>query len=77
MKKLFAKYFDKKLIFSKSGFSGFPNSIKLNKKNSKKKISKFLNLKFKKGSRNFDKKNISIDLNWKIININNFINEFK
>jgi asparagine synthase (glutamine-hydrolysing) len=77
LKKLFAKYFDKKLIFSKSGFSGFPNSIKLNKKNAKKRISKFLKLKFKNGSRNFDKKNISRDLNWKIINTNNFLNEFK
>ncbi len=77
LKKLFIKYFDKKLIFPKSGFSGFPNTIKLNKNIAKKKIAKFLNLRFKKGYRNYDQKNMARDLNWKLININNFLNEFK
>ena len=28
LNKIFSKYFDKKLIFKKAGFSGFPNSFK-------------------------------------------------
>ena len=77
LKKLFIKYFNKKLIFPKYGFSGFPNTIKMNKNIAKQKIAKFLNLRFKNLSRNHYKKNELRDLNWKIININSFLNEFK
>ncbi len=75
LKKLFIKYFSKKLIFGKEGFSGFPNdtikkidyevinkSLKL-----KKEILNFNNYDFK------DNKNFKRDIEWKLKNIQNFL----
>ena len=75
LKKLFIKYFSKKLIFTKEGFSGFPNdSIK---KIDYEIINKYL--KLKKESFNFkisnykDNKNFKRDIDWKLKNIENFL----
>ena len=77
LKKLFTKYLDSELIFKKTGFSGFPNSLKINKKKTKKKILNLLDFKFQKFSNYYDQNNFKRDMNWKIINTNNFFNEFK
>ena len=76
LKKIFAKYLDDNLIFKKSGFSGFPNSLKINRKLAKEKISKILNVKFKKVNNYYDQKNFKRDMDWKILNTNFFLNKF-
>ncbi|MDA9077517.1 asparagine synthase-related protein [Candidatus Pelagibacter sp.] len=80
LKKIFSKYFDKKLIFKKAGFSGFPNSLKY--KNNMYPLTrdiiginqKKLN-KYKKSY--YDKNNFLRDMEWKLINTENFLNAFK
>ena len=70
LKKLFIKYFSKKLILPKQGFSGFPNETM-------KKLGKFENFRLKKilkMGKNLDLKKISNnrEVNWKIINLEHF-----
>jgi len=73
LKKLFIKYFSKKLIFKKQGFSGFPNEMAtyLGNKNSYKILKELKLSQFKKGFKKLDKKEI-----WKIINSEFFIRNF-
>lgn len=80
LKKIFCKYFDKKLIFKKSGFSGFPNSLKY--KNDLYPLTRDMIginqkklYKYKKSY--YDKKNFLRDMEWKLINTENFLNAFK
>jgi len=71
LKKLFIKYFDKKMIFKKEGFSGFPEA--LHKKNFE--LNKYLkNIEvLQKSLSYYDQQNYDRDLNWKISNIEIFI----
>jgi len=80
LKKIFSKYFDKKLIFKKAGFSGFPNSLKY--KNNMYPLTRDMIginqkklYKYKKSY--YDKKNFLRDMEWKLINTENFLNAFK
>ncbi len=80
LKKIFSKYFDKKLIFKKAGFSGFPNSLKY--KNDMYPLTRDMIginqkklYKYKKSY--YDKKNFLRDMEWKLINTENFLNAFK
>ena len=77
LKKIFLKYFDKKLIFKKSGFSGFPNSLKIKSKY-KNKVIKFVNYNKnnKKNASYYDINNFNRDLNWKINNVAGFLNAY-
>jgi asparagine synthetase B (glutamine-hydrolysing) len=75
IKKIFSKYLNSKLLFPKSGFSGFAENIKFNKKKSYDHVKNLLKLK-KNKCLYYDKKNKQRDLNWKIINTENFLNEF-
>lgn len=79
LKRLFIKYFSKKLLFPKQGFAGFPNETK-------KKLGEFKNFKIlkilKKNKKKINIKRISKgnkELEWKIINTEQFlrINENK
>lgn len=77
LKKVFCKYFNSRLIFSKQGFSGFPNSL------TKRKIfpltKKIINNNSQKLYSNknyYDVKNLNRDLNWKFINTENFLKYF-
>ena len=74
LKKVFSKYFDKKLVFTKQGFSGFPNSLSKNYKFllTKNIISSKIN-KINKKNNYYDLKNKKRDLNWKLINSENFL----
>lgn len=68
LKKIFIKYFPKNLIFKKSGFSGYPNSLKEKKIFAKSKlINTFLLNK---------NRHIARDLEWKIINTEGFLNKY-
>jgi asparagine synthase (glutamine-hydrolysing) len=71
LKKLFIKYFDKKMIFKKEGFSGFPEA--LHKKNFE--LNKYLKdiEVLQKSLSYYDQQNYDRDLNWKISNIEIFI----
>ena len=72
LKKIYLKYFPKKLVFKKQGFSGYPNEMKryLKYKNYNN-ISKNLDI-------NLDlKKNISRSLEWKLINLELFFEKVK
>ena len=80
LKKIFCKYFHQKLIYVKSGFSGFPNSLRTKKSYyplTNNAIS--INIKKLNKYRNFyyDKKNYFRDMEWKLINNENFLNVFK
>ncbi len=80
LKKIFCKYFDKKLIYKKAGFSGFPNSLKY--KNNKYPLTNDIigiNQKklYKYKKFYYDKKNFLRDMEWKLINTENFLNAFK
>jgi len=70
LKKLFIKYFSKKLIFKKQGFSGFPNEMAsyLGKSRNYKILKELKPSKLKK----INKKEI-----WKIINSEFFIRNFE
>jgi asparagine synthase (glutamine-hydrolysing) len=76
LKKIFLKYFDKKLLFKKSGFSGFPSSIKI--KGSNSIISNLFGLKkhIPQSKFYYDKKNFSRDYQWKLTNIAIFLDVF-
>jgi asparagine synthase (glutamine-hydrolysing) len=79
LKKIFSKYFDKKLIFSKQGFSGFPNALKAKRKKYEltKKVLKIEKSLLLKNIRSYyDKKNKSRDMEWKMINSERFLNIF-
>ena len=66
LKKLFVKYFDKEYVFTKQGFSGFPNEI------NKKSIMKFNHI-IKMFNKSIVKKfKIYKDVEWKFINIDLF-----
>jgi hypothetical protein len=79
LKKIYCKYLSKKLIFSKEGFSGFPNALK--RKNDNYKLTKNL-LKIDKNFllRNirayYDNKNLKRDVEWKLINSEKFFDNF-
>ena len=75
-KKIFIKYFDKRLVFQKSGFSGFPSQIKMNYKNEKEKFEKFFETKFDKNIPYYDKKSYFRDIYWKIVNLSMFFKIF-
>ena len=66
LKKIFSKYFDKKYIYKKQGFSGFPNEI------NKKSMMKFNHIIKMFGKKIVDKFKIYKDIEWKFININLF-----
>ena len=69
------KYFDKRLIFKKSGFSGFPGKVKINNKFIKK-AENLVNLKIniKTNPNYYDKYNFYRDLSWKVKNVAGFLN---
>ena len=75
LKKIFLKYFDKSLIFKKSGFSGFPGNVKIDNKFIKK-TKKFVNLRtnIETNPNYYDKYNFNRDLSWKIKNVAGFLN---
>ena len=78
LKKVFSRYFKENLVFRKQGFSGYPNALQ----NSYKfpLTSKIISTNLKKlyTKRNYyDKKNFNRDLNWKLINSENFIKIFR
>ena len=79
MKKVFCRYFNKKLIFGKQGFSGFPNALK-NKNNNYRLTKKVLkidkNLLLKNIQLYYDNKNLKRDIEWKLINSEKFFNNF-
>ena len=70
LKMIFLKYFNKDLIFKKSGFSGFPNSVKVNKKKYLKILKEKINLSYKKTKKTNKYRR---DINWKIINSAKFL----
>lgn len=80
LKKIFCKHFNKNLIYKKSGFSGFPNTLK-KKNNNYPLTNSLIDISFKKILRNkkkyYDLKNFSRDMEWKLINVENFLNAFK
>jgi asparagine synthase (glutamine-hydrolysing) len=76
LKKLFSKYLSSKLILPKSGFSGFPDVLNLDKKKTYSKVKNLLKLEKNKNYYNFEQKNQRRDLNWKIANTEMFLNEF-
>ncbi len=70
LSKLFIKYFGNNLLFPKQGFSGFPNEINNNLKNSKNyKINKYLKKRI--DSNFYNKQNTQI--RWKISNMESFL----
>ena len=73
LKKLFIKYYPKKLIFKKQGFSGFPNEMAsfLGNYNNFKIFDKFKLYNHKKYLKEFDKKEV-----WKIINSEFFLKSY-
>tara|TARA_Y100000590_G_C15745157_1_gene1021726 strand:+ start:3401 stop:5200 length:1800 start_codon:yes stop_codon:yes gene_type:complete len=79
LKKIFCKYFDKKLIFAKEGFSGFPNALR-NKNDTYSLTKKVLkidkNLLLRNIKLYYDNKNLNRDIEWKLINCEKFFNNF-
>jgi asparagine synthase (glutamine-hydrolysing) len=68
LKKIFLKYFPKKLIFKKQGFSGFPNDTKiLHGKNLFLRTNYLLKTNFNKDSK------ITKELEWKLLNLEFFL----
>lgn len=68
LKKIFSRNLTKNLIFPKSGFSGHPNSIKNFKSFGKNNIlNSVIKMKIKKYSK---------DVEWKVINSENFLNQY-
>ena len=75
LKKIFIKYFDKKLVLEKEGFSGFPEV--LNQNVNFKKIFNFWKYKLKANNLSYyDKNNYNRDKLWKVTNINIFLSKF-
>ena len=72
LKKLFAKYFDKKLILKKEGFSGFPEVFYKMKNDNINKIMSKNNFRHN-NTMYYDQKNYKRDLSWKISNIELFL----
>ena len=72
LKKLFVKYFDKKLILKKEGFSGFPEVFYKKYNDLSKIISK--NEIRNENKNYYDSKKYKRDLSWKISNLALFIN---
>lgn len=73
LKKLFIKYFSKKLIFKKQGFSGFPNEMaSYLGKYTKYEIFK----KLKSDCQKIPFKNFNKKETWKIINSEFFIRSY-
>lgn len=70
LKKIFLRYYSKNLIFKKQGFSGYPNELKPILKDKKFLTIKKLNI-LKKIKLKIDKK-----LEWKLINLQIFIENF-
>ena len=71
LKKLFIKYFDKKLLLKKEGFSGFPEVFY----NRDINLNNFVpNRQIKLENNNYyDKTNYKRDLSWKISNLELFL----
>ena len=68
LKKIFLRYFPKKLIFKKQGFSGFPTDTRvLLKNNLFFRVNKLLSTNFNKNSE------ITRDLEWKLLNLEFFL----
>jgi len=77
LKKIFIKIFNKKLIYKKEGFSGYPNDAKnimkiynFNLTNKFLKINKLIKSKY------YDSKNFKRDLEWKFINTEIFLKKY-
>ena len=69
LKKIFCKYFDKKLIFVKQGFSGFPNALKNKNDNyslTKKVLKIDKNLLLRNIQFYYDSNNLKRDIEWKL-----------
>ena len=75
LKKIFSKHFNKKLIFKKEGFSGFPDSLTKVLKNKDFLITKkLLNINdIKNNLAYYDKKNYKRDIIWKLTNTEFFL----
>jgi asparagine synthetase B (glutamine-hydrolysing) len=80
LKNIFLKYYSKNLIFSKTGFPGYPNHLKKIKdfNNSFPLIKKFLGIiaVSKTDKSYYDKKKYKRDLEWKKINTEIFLEQF-
>ena len=72
LKKLFVKYYDKKLILKKEGFSGFPE-VFYKKYNDLNKIISINEIR-NENKNYYDTKKYKRDLSWKISNLALFIN---
>ena len=70
LKKIFLKYFSKKLIFEKQGFSGYPNELKPILRN--QDLNYLHNFKILHKLNNFDR-----SIEWKIINLKIFFENNK
>jgi asparagine synthase (glutamine-hydrolysing) len=77
LKKIFINIFNKKLIYKKQGFPGYPNDVRgimkiynYNLTNKFLKIEKLLKTKY------YDSKNFIRDLEWKFINMEIFLKKF-
>ncbi len=79
LKKIFSKYLDKKLIFPKEGFSGFPNSLRRKSQNyylTKKLLKVDKKMLLKNINKYYDVKNLNRDVEWKLINTEKFLSNF-
>ncbi len=66
LKNLFSRYFNRKFIYEKQGFSGFPNEVKYYSKIRYGYVKKLL------GKKNFTKYKLKRDFEWKFINLELF-----
>ena len=72
LKKVYLKYFPKKLLLNKQGFAGFPNEIHTYLPKKKISINNIINKKFFKTKNAYDR-----DLDWKILNSKFFLKKFE
>ena len=71
LKKIYIKYFNKKLVEKKEGFSGFPNSLRKNLRiNNFQTTKKVLNMIV-------TDKTLKPELEWKLINMELFLREYE
>jgi len=77
LKKIFEKYFTKKLIYTKSGFSGFPSDVKIDAIKVKEQIENYLKIRLKKMAKYYDQKNLARDFYWKLLNLSKFFNSIR